>query len=109
MSDIIKLPAVSVAKSTYHYGSVSNYADYTGEYFTETANPENGRLIITNVKYEPDSLYRMVDGYAGRCWIITLHDSKMDTIANYYIRNWIDIVHYYETLGFAFVEPSSKN
>jgi hypothetical protein len=110
MSDIVELPAASVANPTYHYGSFSNYAKYIGEYFIETANPEHGKLyVITNVIYEPDSLYRSTDGYAGRCWTVTVYDSVIKTFANYYIRNWIDIVHYYETIGFAFVEPSSKS
>lgn len=110
MSDIIELPAASVANVTYHYGSFSNYARYTGESFIETANPEQGKIyVVTNVKYEPDSLYSTTDGYAGRCWTVTVYDSVIKTFANYYIRNWIDIVHHYETLGFTFVEPSNKN
>ena len=109
MSDIIKLSAASFANATYHYGSDSNYVNHKGAWFS--SNPDNGiKHVITNVKYEPDSVYRMVDGYSGRCWIVTVYDSKMETFVNYYIRNWVDIVHYYnETLGLVFVDASSKN
>ena len=101
MSSIIKIPSAPISNAI-HWGSSSKFERFVNANFIETATQNTHK--ITNVKYEPDSIYQCVDGMAGCCWTVAVRDPITDTFANYYIRNWIDIVHYYEQKGFQFIE-----
>jgi hypothetical protein len=102
MSEIINLPC-SPIRNAIHWGHGSNFERFANKgYFLEPA--KNNKHIITNVKYEPDSVYQRVDGMAGCCWLVDVQEYGENTQKKYYIRNWIDIVHHYEQKGFKFVE-----
>ena len=90
MSAIITLP--SVAKAPYvHMGSCSGY-----ERFTHTKIGETG--FIQKIKYNPDNNYSITDGTIGKCWEVEILDTKDQTIAQYYIRDWQDLVHHFTPL-----------
>lgn len=92
---------------TFHFGYEAKYQRFCGCYFTKTMQvttiPEE-KHVITNITYSPDELYKTVDGNVGNCWIVTVYNSEKYLCYNYYIRNWVDIVHYYKELDFQFVE-----
>ena len=154
---------------TLHWGSCSNYERFCsdGSYFVKESAPED-KHYVAEIKYQPDDLYSIMDGMAGRCWIVVIRgkytpatqtrgasiisttlrsenhsiptlslasrlhpgiaqqcdgvatnagleevkavepwDNDPSTNVNtgtYYIRNWVDIVKFFETLGYKFVE-----
>ncbi len=97
MSEIIVLP-YHVTNYTCHFGSTSKYERFVGASFGKTH-------IIQQVQYDSDELYRTVDGNSGRCWKVVVSNTEDATSKKYYIRNWCDIVHHYETeLGLSFIE-----
>lgn len=103
-TDTISLPCLTTPY-TLHFGSVEKLANFatTASYFIESAyadesqNPDNKKHIITSVKYEPDSVYNMTDGHAGKCWKVGVYDAETETFSNYAIRNWCDLVYHYAT------------
>ena len=104
---IVELPCIC-RPSLYHYGSESNYQRFRFSYFITNIYDPNEDIIykhiITDVKYQPDSVYSTCDGYFGKCWIVTINDAENNETDKYYIRNWIDIVEYYKEKGLKFVE-----
>jgi hypothetical protein len=108
MENNISIPYFTTP-STMHFGSDSNYSRFFGSYFIKKDFGDEKFLnkhIIIEVKYEPDEIYRMNDGYGGRCWIVAIIDYENDKMNRYYIRNWIDIVHFYKEKGFEYVQES---
>jgi hypothetical protein len=107
---IVPLPCVHIPL-LYHYGSESNYQRFRYSYFIkkEPNSDQNDtyKCIISDVKYQPDNIYAAVDGFAGKCWIVTIDDGN-HTFIKYYIRNWIDIVEYYKGKGLTFVDKILK-
>ena len=107
---IIDLPCI-LKPRLYHYGSESYYQRFKYSYFIQKDATDHPNLlykkIIMEVLYKPDETYRINDGMTGKCWIVTIDDNQTDNvhkkITKYYIRNWIDLVHYFEEKGFAFV------
>lgn len=94
---------------TIHHGSSSGFERFKGtSYFIQNENELNETIIykhiVIDVKYEADNNYRLHDGNIGRCWLVTVLDNESCEECYYYIRNWIDIVDYYEAKGFKFVE-----
>ena len=96
-SEIIVIP--SNVPHSIHWGSGSNFERFANSYFLEMASSVD-KHVIASVKYEPDELYSRFDGIAGCCWIVTISEPFTQ---KYHIRNWVDIVHYYEHRGFTFV------
>jgi len=96
---------------TLHWGSSSNYGRFCddGSYFVRESAPEERHYVVA-VEYKPDELYRQVDGMAGRCWMVVIRGAQRrdDITGTYYIRNWIDIVKCFETLGYKFVQQVSS-
>ncbi len=103
-TDTIELPCLTTPY-TLHFGSSDKLANYVTScsYFIErpcadeSENPNNKKHVITSVKYEPDSVYKMTDGHAGKCWKVTVYDSETETFSNYAIRNWCDLIYHYST------------
>jgi len=103
-TDTIELPCLTTPY-TLHFGSSAKLANYatTCSYFIERAhadeseNPSNKKHVITSVKYQPDSVYNMTDGHAGKCWKVGVYDAETETFSNYAIRNWCDLVYHYAT------------
>ena len=106
-NQIKELPCIC-RPSLYHYGSESNYQRFRFSYFITNIYDPNEDIIykhiITDVKYQPDSVYSTCDGYFGKCWVVTINDAENNETDKYYIRNWIDIVEYYKEKGLKFVE-----
>ena len=103
-SKVTELPAFSGEDgSTIHCGRSSKYDRFCGTYF---ANTDFDKHIVVNVTYQPDKLYQVLDGMAGRCWMVVTQYITDLTFSNYYIRNWEDIVHYYDDRGYKFVCPA---
>ena len=112
MSDIIQLPYKQSAGFTNHHGFAAKYStNMIGAYFLLcnktnecSSSPSPLRINIANVEYAPDDLYDSTDGVAGRCWIVTAtaQEGENQKTVKYYIRNWIDIVHHFETNGYVF-------
>lgn len=110
MDKIISVPCYTTP-TTSHFGSTSNYSRFIDSYFILKDSGDEKYIykhIIIGVKYEPDEFYRMNDGYFGNCWLVTVNDNENCKINTYYIRNWIDIVHFYEEKGFIFMDESPK-
>jgi len=103
---IISLPCVR-KPLVYHYGSEAGYKRFRYSYFIKKSDIEANFIykhIITAVEYLPDEIYRRDDGYAGRCWIVSVNNNENEIFEKYYIRNWIDIVEFYKEKGLEFVE-----
>ena len=108
MENIIKIPCFT-SPTTSHWGSSGNYSRFFGSYFILKDSGDAKYIykhIIIEVKYEPDELYSKNDGYFGKCWLVTINDNEDCKLNTYYIRNWIDIVHFYEEKGYIFVDES---
>jgi hypothetical protein len=107
---VILLPCIS-KPLLYHYGSQSGYQRFRYSYFIKKSDIEANIIckhIITKVEYLPDEIYRRDDGYAGRCWIISVNNNENENFEKYYIRNWIDIIEFYKEKGFGFVEEKKS-
>jgi hypothetical protein len=105
---IIPLPC-STKTTIYHLGSKSNYQRFCYSYFIKEDTESDRetllyKYIIISVQYVPDELYSSVDGKSGKCWIVTINDNDKQKIFKYYIRDWIDIVEFYNEKGLVFVE-----
>ena len=104
-NSIIELPCVN-RPGVYHYGSETNFQRFRYSYFIKNICHENEKImntkIISNVEYQPDSYYNKLDGYFGKCWVVSIIENEKEV--KYYIRNWIDIVEYFNEKGFKFVE-----
>ena len=91
-----------------HFGISANYERLVASYFIkkESSNDEKfiNKHIIIAVKYFPDDTYEMMDGMWGKCWLVTVVDNENDKLCKYYVRNWIEIVHYYEEQGLIYVQ-----
>lgn len=99
----------SPQRNAIHWGSRSNFERFVGSYFIDVSpGAKIKKHVITRVKYEPDEVYNRVDGMAGCCWTIGVFDSNTNTPVSYHVRNWIDIVHHYETQGYQFVEDNQQ-
>ena len=97
MSEITILP-YHQSRYTCHFVSMSNYERFVGGGFGKSH-------IIQHVKYDADELYCRVDGQSGRCWKVVVRNTDYSTSMTYHIRDWIDIVHYYETeFSLSFIE-----
>jgi len=106
LSDPILVP-MYIKKNTLHFGSEANYQNLVGSYFIKNSDYNNdGKFIykhnVLSASYNPDEYYINNDGICGRCWIVTIVDNENNKINNFYIRNWCDIVNYYENLGYVF-------
>jgi hypothetical protein len=103
---IISLPTI-YRPMLLHFGSPAGYQRFEFSYFIKTiSDPEENFIykhIIHSVKYEPDKLYSTMDGMAGKCWIVEVLDVENEKSNKYYIRNWTDIVEYYNEKGLKFV------
>jgi len=100
-----------------HYGSQANYERFVGTaYFICDVSyrsnmddlDKSKKHPISEVVYSPDKLYQANDGYVGSCWKVTVLNGENGTSATYSIRNWIDIVQYYLTKGYRFVEAKNS-
>ena len=100
--DIINLPQYTTPL-IMHYGFSENYARFCNSYFEKNQGDKTIKHVIENVTYQSDSLYSNTDGMVGRCWIVIVHDCQTNAFHNYYIRNWVDIAHYYEQNNFKFI------
>jgi hypothetical protein len=89
-----------------HFGSSSNYQNYTGKWFEEKNNDSNNfinKSIIISIDYSPDSIYCSTDGYGGTCWCAKIIDSDEGFIYCHF-RNFEDLVQKYDAKGYKFVE-----
>lgn len=101
-TDTIELPCFTTPY-TLHYGSAAKYEDHSkcGSYFIErpsadeSENQNNKKHVITSVKYQPDSVYNMTDGHAGKSWKIDVYNAETETFSTYAIRNWSDLTYHY--------------
>jgi hypothetical protein len=100
LASTIQIP-LSHNKYAIHWGSDSKFERFAGSYFLDTVS--NMKHVIKEVKYEPDVVYSRVDGMFGCCWTVTITEPFKQ---KYSVRNWIDIVEYYESRGFSFVEKN---
>jgi hypothetical protein len=107
MDDIIQLPS----SGGYHFGLDQKLDIFENCYFEEKESSENNiinKVIILKIEYEPDALYLETDGNAGKCWISTMIDSRLeydvDPVRKYYFRNFKDLVIYYVSQGLKFVD-----
>lgn len=104
MTDQIIEVDASRKPTTLHWGSCSNYRRFCGACFTKYRGPIlEEKLIVETVEYQPDKIYNLTDGMAGRCWIVEVRKLEYVTASKYYIRNWVDIVNLFDQLGYKFV------
>jgi len=94
---------------TLHCGSSAGFERFKGtSYFIQKVNESNDSItykhIVIDVKYKPDEYYRLHDGNIGRCWLVKVLDNETGEVCCYSIRNWIDLVDYYDEKGLKFVE-----
>ena len=106
-SEIISLPSIPRG-TTLHFGSTSTYERFIGSYFInknwEKSNDEYiYKDIITNIEYNTDTVY---SNTGGNYWVITVQNTEHNTILYYYIRNFGDIVTYYEGKDFVFINST---
>jgi len=107
---IISLPCVS-RPVLYHYGSESGYQRFRYSYFIKKGDIESNFIykhIITAVEYLPDENYARNDGYCGKCWVVSINNNENEIFEKYYIRNWIDIVDFYNEKGLEFIDETIK-
>ena len=94
------------SKGLLHFGSQSGYERFSGSYFEKIECDENNlidKAIINSIKYDPDSIYRENDGYAGTCWCAKIIDSDEKGFVYYHFRNFESLVKMYEEKGYNFV------
>jgi hypothetical protein len=101
MDEIVKLP-ISIKPIILHYGSTAGFERFVNtSYFIQKEHSD--KHIILDVKYSPDNVYNFTDGNAGRCWVVKIKDNQTNNICIYSIRNWNDLVDYYEVNGLQFM------
>ena len=102
-----------------HQGSSANYERFVGSYFVkkqvdepntivaspcDSVNHCNTQHTIIYAAYQPDYSYMDSDGVYGRCWVVCVNNTETGEWTTYTIRNWIDLVKYYESFDYAFVQ-----
>jgi len=108
MKNVTTIPYFTTP-TTSHFGSSANYSRFFGSYFIKKDYGDAKYIykhIITEVKYEPDELYSINDGYCGRCWLVTINNNEYDIMEKYYIRNWSDIVQFYKEKDLKFIQET---
>ena len=104
MTEIINLQS----NAKYHFGAAHSIKSFEGCWFEEIEPDVNNKFInkvvIIETKYEPNEVYNRTDGYAGNCWEAILTDSCNDNVITFRFRDFVDLIIYYEKLGFKFVK-----
>ena len=94
----------------YHFGKMIDLEKYVGSYFESISVEEPNiinKAIIHSIKYNTDEIYNRTDGYAGRCWTVTMYDSRLINGEYTYhlnFRNFVDLVTHYESEGMKFCQ-----
>ena len=88
-----------------HFGNGLPIKDFEGSYFEHPITKCIAR--INTIKYKPDDIYNISDGYAGNCWLAYVFDTrkingKEEIIYNF--RNFGDLIEEYKKEGFSFID-----
>lgn len=106
-NEIISLPYLN-NQNALHFGSSSNYERLVTTYFIQKKTDSNeiriNKHIVMSVEYSPDNIYAQVDGMWGKCWLVTVADNENNKLLKYHIRNWGELVNYYQEQGLAYVQ-----
>lgn len=101
--------------NSYHIGASDKLKEFIGCYFEEKNDVEMFLILkkphhiakIHSIEYKPDEIYYNTDGYAGNCWLATMHKMDLDGVklSSYKLsfRNFVDLIAYYENQKMKFV------
>ena len=110
MYHIVEVP-IFRSVTVLHLGSEAEYKRFSGSYFVKrgAADSAEEKHIVIYVSYDPDGSYADSDGTYGRCWVVVLNNTVTGDWITYIIRNWIDLVKYYESFGYAFCNVCARD